>query len=100
MYIYIHIYIHIHIHLCVYIYSTNIEVCIYIYHIYEYIDTQWTHPTLDRHCPSPAHRIRGAAAMAEPEMAVEMAGEMKKQKLKKNKMTVPWDYCGIIVDCG
>ena len=33
-------------------------------------------------------------------MAVEMAGEMKKQKLKKNKMTVPWDYCGIIVDCG
>ena len=94
------VYIYTYTSMCVYIYNINIEVDIYIYicHIYEYIDTQWTHPTLDRHCPSPAHRIRGAAAMAEPEMAVEMAGEMKKQKLKKNKMTVPWDYCGIIVD--
>lgn len=42
-------YTYIHIHLRVYI---------YIHHIYEYIDTQWTHPTLDRHCPSPAHRIQ------------------------------------------
>ena len=59
---------------------------IFIPHIHAH--TSWTHPTLDH--------VVLAFAMAELELepaepAVEMAGEVKKQKLKKNKMTVPWE---------
>ena len=103
----LYVYIYICIHIYIYIY-----VCIYIYicHIYEYIDTQWTHPTLDRHCPSPAHRIQLCLARCSRcrrhggagDGGGDGGGDEKteaEEEQNDGALGLLWDNCGIIIFC-
>ena len=97
------------IYICIHIYI-YIYVCIYICHIYEYIDTQWTHPTLDRHCPSPAHRIQLCLARCSRcrrhggagDGGGDGGGDEKteaEEEQNDGALGLLWDNCGIIIFC-